>query len=183
MNLRRQNLLAAAVGVVAAVATLGVAELVALFVAAGSSPLAAVGGFVIDIVPSWVKDTAIALFGTADKVALLVGLGLLVLVLAVGIGILQRWRAPFGAIALGIVGLVALITAVTRAEASPVWALPTVIGTAVGILVLVVGIRRLHGWVAASPVGASAGLSRRRDRKSTRLNSSHSAVSRMPSSA
>ena len=162
MNPRRQNLLAAVVGIVAAIATLGVAELVALFVAAGSSPLAAVGGFVIDIVPSWVKDTAIALFGTADKVALLVGLGLLVLVLAVGIGILQRWRAPFGAIALGIVGLVALITAVTRAEASPVWALPTVIGTAVGILVLVVGIRRLQGWASAQPLGAAAGLSRRR---------------------
>jgi len=162
MTRRRQNLLAALVGAVAAVATLGVAELVALFVAAGSSPLAAVGGFVIDIVPPWVKDTAIALFGTGDKVALLVGLGLLVLILALGIGVLQYRRPPLGVAGLGVVGLVAVLTAVTRSQATPLWALPTILGAAVGILVLVIGTRRLHAWVDAPPTPASQGLSRRR---------------------
>lgn len=162
MTPRRQTLLAALVGAVAAVATLGVAEVVALLVAAGASPLVAVGGFVIDIVPPWVKDAAIALFGTGDKAALLVGLGLLVLVLAVGIGVLEYRRPPLGAIGLGAVGVVALTTAVTRAEASPLWAVPTVLGAGVGILILVVGTRRLHRWVDAPPTPASQGLSRRR---------------------
>jgi len=162
MTPRRQTLFSALVGAVAAVATLGVAELLALFVAAGSSPLAAVGSFVIDIVPPWVKDAAIALFGTGDKIALLAGLGLLVLLLALGIGILQYRRPPLGAVALGVVGVVALTTAVTRAQASPLWAMPTVVGAAVGILVLVVGTQRLHGWVDAPATPAPTGLSRRR---------------------
>ena len=63
MSTRRRSLLAALVAVVAAMVTLGAAEVVALFVSPASSPLAAVGSFVIDIVPPWVKDAAIALFG------------------------------------------------------------------------------------------------------------------------
>ena len=98
MSSRRRTLLAALVGLTAALVTLAVAEVVALFVASGASPLAAVGSFVIDIVPPWVKDTAIALFGTGDKAALLVGLGLLVAILAAAIGVLELRRPPFGAI-------------------------------------------------------------------------------------
>ena len=165
MSTRIQNLYAALVGVVAAMATLAVAEVVALFVGAGSSPLAAVGSLVIDLVPSWVKDTAIALFGTADKIALLVGLGLLVLILALGIGVLQFYRPPLGLFALGVVGLIATIAATTRAEANALWAVPTVLGTIVGILVLNLGIRRLHRWMdVATPVSGtpnSSGVSRR----------------------
>ena len=165
MSTRIQNLYAALVGVVAAMATLAVAEVVALFVGAGSSPLAAVGSLVIDLVPSWVKDTAIALFGTGDKAALLVGLGLLVLILALGIGVLQFHRPPLGLIGLGVVGLIATIAATTRAEASALWAVPTVIGMAVGILVLHLGIRRLHSWVdvatAVQTTRIPSGVSRR----------------------
>lgn len=151
MSTRRQNLLASVVGLVAAMATLGVAEVVALFVAASSSPLVAVGSFVIDIVPPWFKDLAIALFGTNDKIALLVGLGLLVAVLAAIIGILELRRPPLGAIGLAIVGVVATTAAVTRAEATALWALPTVAGAAIGIVVLRLGVRRLAGWVGAPP--------------------------------
>lgn len=159
MSSRTQNLLAALVGVVAAMATLGIAEVVALFVAAGSSPLAAVGSLVIDIVPSWVKDTAIALFGTGDKAALIVGLGILVLLLALAIGVLQFRRPPLGLVALGVVGLVATIAATTRAESTAFWAVPTVIGMIVGIVVLHFGTRRLHQWVdAAANADARPGL-------------------------
>ena len=161
MSTRRRTLLAALVGVVAAVATLAVAEVVALFVAAASSPLVAVGSFVIDIVPPWVKDAAIALFGTGDKVALLVGLGLLVLLLALAIGVLELRRPPVGSIGLAVVGLIATITALTRAEASALWALPTVIGAAIGIVVLRVGVRRLRQWDASHAKPGLAGLSRR----------------------
>ena len=165
MSARIRNLLAALVGVIAAMATLGIAEVVALFVGAGSSPLAAVGSLVIDIVPSWVKDTAIALFGTGDKIALLVGLGLLVLLLALAVGVLQFRRPPLGLVGLGVVGLIATIAATTRAEANALWAVPTVIGMIAGILILNLGIRRLHRWVdvAADPAARPglAALSRR----------------------
>ncbi len=166
MSARRQNWLASVVGLVAAMATLGAAEVVALFVAAASSPLVAVGSFVIDIVPPWFKDFAIALFGLNDKIALLVGLGLLVTVLAAVIGVLELRRPPAGTIGLGVVGVIAMISALTRAESTLLWALPTVVGAAVGALVLRLGIRRLSSWIAAAPLAGSmpshaAGLSRR----------------------
>ena len=162
MTTRRRTVLAAIVGAVAAIATLAVAEVVALFVAPASSPLIAVGSFVIDIVPPWVKDAAIALFGTGDKAALLVGLGLLVLVLAAGIGVLELRRPPFGVIALVVVGLVAGAAAGTRAEATIAWLLPTLIGIAVGILVLRIGLRRLRQWDSvARQAEVGAALSRR----------------------
>jgi DMSO/TMAO reductase YedYZ molybdopterin-dependent catalytic subunit len=158
MSARRQSGIAALVGITAAIVTLGAAEVVALVVAAASSPLVAVGSFVIDIVPPWVKDAAIALFGTADKIALLVGLGLLVAILAAVVGILEYRRPPVGALGLGLVGLVAMIAAGTRAEATVFWALPTLVGTVLGVLVLRVGMRRLHRWheaPTASPRGAA----------------------------
>lgn len=155
MTPRRRLLLAALIGVVAAIATLAVAEVVALMVASASSPLVAVGSFVIDIVPPWVKDAAIALFGTGDKIALLVGLGLLVLILAAGIGVLELRKPPLGVVGLALVALVASSAAVTRAEASPLWALPTVVGAVIGALVLRVGLRRLRDWVDSTPRTAS----------------------------
>ena len=86
---RRVALFAILTGLVSAAVTLATAELVAVFTGAGGSPLVAVGGFVIDIVPPGVKDTVIALFGTGDKLVLLVSLGIAVALLgrnkAVGI--------------------------------------------------------------------------------------------------
>jgi DMSO/TMAO reductase YedYZ molybdopterin-dependent catalytic subunit len=149
MKARRQQLLAAGVGVVAALVTLAAAEVVALFVSAASSPLVAVGSFVIDIVPPWVKDAAIALFGTNDKLALLVGLGLLILVLAAIVGILELRRPPLGTLGLALVGVVAIAAAVTRAEATLLWGLPTALGAALGVLVLRLGTQRLRTWVEA----------------------------------
>ena len=162
MTSRRRHLLAALVGIVAALVTLAVAEVVALVVSPAASPLAAVGSFVIDIVPPWVKDTAIALFGTNDKAALLVGLGLLVAILAALVGVLELRRPPLGVVGLAVVGLVATITAITRAEATALWALPTVIGMVLGVVVLRVGIRRLSQWIAVPDAASkSAALSRR----------------------
>jgi len=146
MEPRRRTLLAGASGVVAAVATLGSAEAVAAFVAPASSPLLAVGSLVIDLVPGWVKDLVIALFGTNDKLVLLIVLGVLVAALAVGIGILEERRPVVGSIALALVGVVAVVAAITRADAGLDWAFPSVVGTAVGILVLRLLVTRLRTW-------------------------------------
>ena len=67
---------AALAGVVSGAVFLAVAELFALIFARTASPILAVGGFVIDIVPQPFKEFAIATFGEYDKIALLVGLGL-----------------------------------------------------------------------------------------------------------
>jgi DMSO/TMAO reductase YedYZ molybdopterin-dependent catalytic subunit len=159
MTRKRENLWAALVGVLSALTTLAAAEVIALIVSAASSPLLAVGSFVIDLVPGWVKSVVIALFGTGDKVALLVALGILVLLLAVAVGIVEYRRPPFGAALLGVIGAVATLAAITRADATIMWAIPAVGGTIVGIVVLRTALERLHSWTDA----ARAGTSNKRD--------------------
>jgi DMSO/TMAO reductase YedYZ molybdopterin-dependent catalytic subunit len=136
----------AAVGVLAALVALAVAEIVALFVGAGSSPLFAVGSFVIDLAPPWLKDATIALFGTGDKAALLVALGLLVLALAVAAGLLDTARPPWGLVVLGAVGVAAAVIALTRSGSSPLWVMPSLVGALAGIRTLQAARRRLTAW-------------------------------------
>lgn len=59
-------------GVVAAAVLLGVSELASVFFSPVSSSLVAVGAAFIDVTPPWLKDFAIAVFGTADKLVLMV---------------------------------------------------------------------------------------------------------------
>jgi DMSO/TMAO reductase YedYZ molybdopterin-dependent catalytic subunit len=146
MNARRVGVLAALSGIVAALVVLAVAELVALLISPASSPLFGVGSLVIDLVPGWFKNVVIALFGTNDKLALFVALGLLVAVLAVIVGLLEHRRAPWGSVLLGVVAAVAVGAVVTRADATPLWAAPTLLGAAGGILVLRSLVRRLAAY-------------------------------------
>lgn len=156
MTRRRLTGWASLTGIVAAMVTLAFADLIAQFVAQASSPIFAVGAFVIDIVPSWVKDAAIALFGTGDKVALLVCLALAVAILAVLAGVLEYRSAPWGVLVLVVVGIAAAAAAVTRAGASAAWAVPTMAGALAGALVLSLTTRRLRTWAAAVAVAAAA---------------------------
>ena len=165
MTARRQNLWAALVGLIAAAATLALAEVAALLIAPAASPLLAVGSLVIDLVPAWLKNLVIALFGTDDKVVLLVTLGVLVAALAAGVGILEYRRPPSGIVGLVLVGGIATFAVVTRADASAMWAVPTVLGMVLGVVVLRVGVDRLHRWAAAASEGvpefADSSVSRR----------------------
>ena len=61
-------------GVAVTAVALGVAELAAGLLAGAASPVVAVGDAVVDRVPAWLKNLAIAVFGVNDKVALLVGI-------------------------------------------------------------------------------------------------------------
>ncbi|WP_169580962.1 MULTISPECIES: molybdopterin-dependent oxidoreductase [Microbacterium] len=142
-------------GVVSAAVFLATAELVALIVARESSPILAVGSFVIDIVPQPLKEFAIAAFGEADKPVLLVGLGIAVVIAAAAAGVLQFVRPPLGVVALAIAGALSIAAIVTRAGATPLSWLPPLVGTAAGSLVLVLAIRRLRGWAAAAAVAGS----------------------------
>ena len=166
MTVRRQNLWAALVGLVSAAATLALAEVAALFLAPAASPVLAVGSLVIDLVPAWLKSLVISLFGTDDKVVLLITLGIVVALLAAGVGILEYHRPPFGIVGLVLVGGIATFAVITRADASTIWAVPTVLGMVLGVVVLRLAVDRLHRWALAassdSPLEFSgAGVSRR----------------------
>lgn len=148
-NGRRFIAWAALAGVIAGAVFLATAELFALLFARTASPILAVGGFVIDIVPQPFKEFAIATFGEYDKIALLAGLGLAVVIASAIAGILQLVRPPLGVIALVIAGVLSTAAIVTRAGVTPLAFLPPVLGTVVGSFLLILLVRRLQAWRAS----------------------------------
>ena len=162
MHARTTTKWAALVGVIAAAVTLAAAEAASLLVGPASSPLFAVGSFVIDIVPPVVKDVTIALFGTADKIVLLVCLGIMVVALAAVAGVLEFRKPPLGKVVLGVVAAIALGAVLTREGAGPTWAIPTLVGALAGVLSVHRLERRLRAWAgvgSSASAGASAGAS------------------------
>src|SRR5262245_5588505 len=91
---------AALAGVVAAALALATGELVAAFVPGAASPLVAVGSAVIDLSPPGSKDFVVSLFGTNDKLALLVVVGAAVLAFGALIGLLARRSVVAGGAAI-----------------------------------------------------------------------------------
>ncbi|WP_309068549.1 molybdopterin-dependent oxidoreductase [Microbacterium sp.] len=144
-------------GVIGAGVLLAVSELIALLVAREASPILAVGSFVIDIVPQPVKEFAIAAFGAFDKIALLLGLALAVIVAASLAGLLEaRWRYS-GAVVLAIGAALATAAILTRSGASGLAWLPPLAGAIAGIAVLLILIKRYRRW-AQLPADRSAPL-------------------------
>lgn len=148
-SVRRFIWWSALAGVIGGGVFLATAELFALLFARAASPVLAVGGFVIDIVPQPLKEFAIATFGEYDKIVLLAGLGLAVLVASAIAGILQFVRPPLGIVALVIAGVLSTAAVVTRAGATPLAFVPPALGAIVGSVILVLLCRRLRAWRAA----------------------------------
>lgn len=97
-------------GAVAAGLGLGVSELLAGLVDAFPSLFEGLGNWMIDTAPKPLKDFAIEVFGTADKLALLIGIALVTLTLGAVIGALARkrfWLAIVGFVGVGIVAALA----------------------------------------------------------------------------
>lgn len=147
----------AVAGVAAVAFGLGVAEFVAGLLAPRASPVLVVGALLIDLAPPWAKDAAIALFGTADKAALLVGIGLVLLVLAAAAGVLQTRNPLLARLLIAAGGVFGIVAAVTRAGASVVDAVPATVATVAATLVLTA----LLGQLPA-PQPREGDLSRRR---------------------
>ena len=82
----------------AAAVVLSVAELIGAFFTARATPLIALGSTFIDFTPPWMKDFAVTTFGTNDKAALFVGMGLTILILACVLGVVayRKWAAGRG---------------------------------------------------------------------------------------
>ena len=137
-------MLAALAGIVSAGLVLGVAELLGSFLTARAAPLIALGSTFIDFTPPWLKDFAIATFGTNDKVALFVGMGVTIVILAAILGVVAYRKWALGVAGVVLMGAVIVAAVVSRAGATLLDAVPTVIGTAVGLLALRYLIRALH---------------------------------------
>jgi DMSO/TMAO reductase YedYZ molybdopterin-dependent catalytic subunit len=123
-------------GVAAAAVALGVAEVIAVATGPLSAPLLAVGGVVVDTVPAPVKNLGVAIFGVHDKTALIAGTAVLVAAYAYLLGVVaaRHWPVALGGIAL--FGLIGAAAAITRHDAGPLAALPSLIGAALAIPVL-----------------------------------------------
>ncbi|WP_346538253.1 molybdopterin-dependent oxidoreductase [Micromonospora sp. DPT] len=128
--------LAALAGITAAAVAIGVAEPVAVLTGPRSAPLIAVGGLVVDVVPEPLKQFAITLFGTYDKIALLVGTALLLAAFAALLGLLAVRRLWIGLAGIAAFAALGVAAALTRAGADAADALPSLVGAGLGGLVL-----------------------------------------------
>ncbi len=147
--------LAALAGIAAAGLVLGVAELAGAFFTARATPVIALGSTFIDFTPPWLKDFAIATFGTNDKAALFVGMAVTIALLAAVLGVVAFRRWALGAAGVGLMGLVIVAAVLTRAGAGPLDAVPSAIGTALGLLALRWLMARLHRVQAGSPASGT----------------------------
>ena len=115
------------------------------------SPIDAVGSEFIDRVPPWLKELAIRWFGTNDKLALRTGIIVTLAIAALIVGLLAVRRLLAGVIGIGVFGLVGALAAVHRPGESAAAALPPLIGTAVGIPLLVLLLRPTKPGAAETP--------------------------------
>ncbi|PWC05903.1 molybdopterin-dependent oxidoreductase [Agromyces badenianii] len=146
----------------------GIGELAAAVIAPSSSPFVVVGALLIDLAPPWAKDAAIALFGTADKAALLVGIGIVLLAVAGSAGVLEARRPPWGQVLIGILGVVGAVAASTRANAPMLAVAPSALAAIAAVIALRLLVLRLSPSPTPTPTppGSSAepahGVDRRR---------------------
>ena len=137
-------------GIIAAGVVLGVGELIAVPIGPNSSPLTAVGSSAVDHSPAPVREWAIDTFGTSDKLALFIGMAVVIGAIAAAAGIARK---PIGAVVFAVLGLVGALAAVTRPDATALAAVPTIGGVIVGIVVL-------HALIGAT-TPATEGMTRR----------------------
>ncbi|MFJ5693647.1 molybdopterin-dependent oxidoreductase [Arthrobacter sp. NPDC093125] len=155
-SFKAPSFLAALAGVAAAAVVLSVAELIGAFFTARATPVIALGSTFIDFTPPWLKDFAIATFGTGDKAALFVGMGLTIALLACVLGVVAYRNWALGAAGVLLMGAVIVASVVTRAGVKPSDALPSIVGTVAGLIVLRLLITRL--WRLRSFPDAPAGV-------------------------
>jgi DMSO/TMAO reductase YedYZ molybdopterin-dependent catalytic subunit len=128
-------------GLLAVAVALSVGELAAGIVGA-RSPVIAVGDAFIDRVPEALKTAAISVFGTADKVALVIGIVAVLVAFGAALGAVAS-RTPLlgaaGVVLLGLVGLVASVEDRQTGVAAAVF--PALAATLAGLLALAMALQ------------------------------------------
>ena len=121
-------------GLLAAGTGLAFGQIVASLIGSRYSPVVAVGSEFIDLVPPWLKDLAIDLFGVYDKTALRVGIVLMLVVLSAVAGVLAIRRPWAGLVIAAGLAVVGMIAAARRPDSTPVDVLPSLAaGVAAGV--------------------------------------------------
>ncbi|GAB3706575.1 molybdopterin-dependent oxidoreductase [Mariniluteicoccus flavus] len=144
----------ARLGLAAGAVTIGVSELLAgallrMGWASGTpSPLDALGGAFVDRTPPWLKDSAIGLFGTWDKVALFVGIAVVLAILSSAIGLLAARSRLVGIAAVALFVAIAIAAVLSRPHAAPIDAGAVLLGGAAGA-------RLLWRWFGPAPEHAT----------------------------
>ncbi|MGI8530859.1 MAG: molybdopterin-dependent oxidoreductase [Geodermatophilaceae bacterium] len=148
---------AAITGVAAAGVALGAGELAAGLIDPGSSPVLAVGAAAVDLSPRATTEFAISTFGSNDKLALLIGLLVVLGLAAAALGRLAARRRIAGVLGLGVLGMLGAVAALSRPGATPLAAVPSVLAWAAGTAALIVLLRLLPVGPkpAASPSAAA----------------------------
>jgi DMSO/TMAO reductase YedYZ molybdopterin-dependent catalytic subunit len=146
-------------GVAATALALGVGELVAAATGGPSAPLVAVGGVAVDATPTPVKEFAVTVFYTYDKLVLQAGIVLVLAAFAAFIGVLAMRRLGYGLAGVAVFGMIGVLAAVTRPSATWAYPLPTVAGVlaSAGLLVLLRRTRPRPAVVSAQDLGGSTG--------------------------
>jgi DMSO/TMAO reductase YedYZ molybdopterin-dependent catalytic subunit len=168
---RTRRVRGAVTGVLVVAAALGASELARAFISPESAPVAAVAQRMINDSPEGVKSFAISTFGTNDKLALTIGILVVMFVLAAVLGALARGRPWVGNVAVAGLGAVGCLAAVSQPGASVAWAIPSILGAAAAWFTLALlrpagAPARAHagpGESAPDPedVPASGGMARR----------------------
>jgi DMSO/TMAO reductase YedYZ molybdopterin-dependent catalytic subunit len=135
-------------GLLATAAAIGVAQLAAGVTGPAGEPVIAVGSAAIDLTPVPVKDFAIQHFGSHDKMVLLAGIYVVLALFAMLTGILARRRLAYGLAGLAVFAALGVTAEATRPVSGPADAVPTLVGVAVGAIVL----RLLVRAAAAHPL-------------------------------
>jgi DMSO/TMAO reductase YedYZ molybdopterin-dependent catalytic subunit len=145
---------AALVGLISAAVGLGAGELVAGLFKSLSSPIISVGDKAIDLVPVPLKNFAIRTFGTYDKQALLLGIGVAIAAFAALVGIVGSRKRNFGVAGLVAFGALGSAAAVSGRTGTISDALPSAVAAIVAIssLLFLLGLLRRQGSSASEVV-------------------------------
>lgn len=148
--------------VVAAAAALAVGEFVSALVADWRSPVQAVAETVIDRSPSSVTRFGIDTFGTNDKVALVVGILVIIALMAPLLGVLARTRPWLGRAAFVSFGVIGIAASAQGASISS--GMPSAVAAVTGIVAVhhLQQFARDDATAAAQPSATTDGLDRRR---------------------
>ncbi|WP_254849145.1 molybdopterin-dependent oxidoreductase [Mycobacterium sp. GA-1841] len=137
-------------GVAAAAVALGVAQLVGVGFSSQADPRSAVGSAIVDLTPGPVKEWAIRTLGTSDKLFLSVAVLVVIATVAALAATYETRRRPLGSAIFVVAGILGCAAVLSRAGATALDVVPTVIGTAAGVAVL----RWLAGRLWTAPAGS-----------------------------
>ncbi|MEV7970435.1 molybdopterin-dependent oxidoreductase [Sphaerisporangium sp. NPDC088356] len=140
---------AALIGVVAGAVALGIGQLVAGLLNPKASPVIAVGDAAVDRTPAALKEWAIRTFGSNDKLVLIAGIIVVLVLIAAGLGLLARRRVGFGTTGMMIFGIIGMAAAFSRPDSGPLDVLPSIVGAGAGAWALSILVRRT--WPAVEP--------------------------------